>query len=327
MVIASVTIKRELSGDLIEKTNREGFIENEAYSILVKAIEHALRQVELLRRQDKDRIDANYKLPRQFEPVLKSIDSLKSVIERRIKNPETLKEIKVIIDKIEKNYKFMNDTLQKTATVGAGWSIYIHEIEKIILEIEKVIKVKNSQGRLNKLVNHLSKIIENYAQILRKTNRKAESLSKIIDQALFNIEFRLGAHKIDIIKSYKTSKDFQINVARSLIIGTVMNMIDNSIYWLERAGRPSKKVFIDILDEGKYVSLIISDNGPGFSLPFEELLEPFMTTKPDGMGMGLNIAKEIMISHEGKIDSNEKGDYELPKDFNKGATVILSFKK
>ncbi len=327
MVIASVTIKRELSGDLIEKTNREGFIENDAYSILVKAIEHALRQVELLRRQDKDRIDANYKLPRQFEPVLKSIDSLKSVIKRRIKNPETLKEIKVIVDKIEKNYKFMNDTLQKTATVGAGWSIYIHEIEKIILEIEKVIKVKNSQERLNKLVGHLSKIIENYAQILRKTNRKTESLSKIIDQALFNIEFRLGAHKLEIIKAYKTSKDYQVNVARSLIIGTVMNIIDNSIYWLERAGRPSKKVLIDILDEGKFVSLIISDNGPGFSLPFEELLEPFVTTKPDGMGMGLNIAKEIMISHDGKLDSNEKGDYDLQKEFKKGATVVLSFKK
>ena len=328
MVIASVNIQRDKSLDLIEKTNREGFIENNAYTIFTQAIEHGLRQVEILRRQDKDKIDANYKLPRQFEPVLKSIDSLKVLVKDKIKNQDLKKEINIIVDRIEKNYKFMNDTLQKTATVGAGWSIYIHEIEKIILEIEKVIKSNDSQDRLSKLVNHLSKIIENYAQILRKTNRKIESLSKIINQALFNIDFRLQAHKVEIIKQYlKGNKDFKVNVARSLIVGTIMNMIDNSIYWLERSGRNPKKIYIDIVEDSDFISLIIADNGPGFSLPFNELLESFVTTKPDGMGIGLNIAREIMVSHEGKISSNEKKDIDIPKQFKDGATVILSFKK
>lgn len=327
MVIASVNIKRQDSSDLIEKTNREGFIENPAYETLKKAIDHALRQVELLRRQDKNKIDANYKLPRQFEPVLKSIDSLKNIVEKRIKDPTLKKEIKAVVVSIEQNYRFMNDTLAKTATIGAGWSIYIHEIEKIILEIEKVIKTIPQQDRLVSLVDHLSKIIENYAQILRKTNRKPESLSKIIDQALFNIEFRLKAHNIEVVKGFKKKKDCFVNVARSLIVGTVMNMIDNSIYWLERSNRLKKKIFFDITEERNFANLIIADNGPGFSMAFDELLEPFVTTKPDGMGMGLNIAREIMLSHDGRIDSNEAGDYVVPKEFKSGAIIVLSFKK
>ncbi|HAO06364.1 MAG TPA: hypothetical protein DCQ50_05100 [Chryseobacterium sp.] len=327
MVIASVNIKREESISLIEKTNREGFIENAAFETFKKAIEHSLRQVEILRRQDKDKIDANYRLPRQFEPVLKTIDSLKGVVEKRVKDPILKKEIKVIVERIEQNYKFMNDTLTKTATVGAGWSIYIHEIEKIILEIEKVIKTIPSQNRLTALVEHLSKIIENYAQILRKTNRKSESISKIINQALFNIEFRLKAHKIEVIRGPNSKKELFVNVARSLIIGTIMNLIDNSIYWLERSNKVKKQIFIDVIEDRNFINLIIADNGPGFSLPFEELLEPFITTKPDGMGMGLNIAREIMVSHDGKIESNESGDYKLPNDFKKGASIILSFKK
>ncbi len=327
MVIASVNLQREESGDLIEKTNREGFIENAAYEVFKKSIEHALRLVEILRRQDKDKIDANYKLPRQFEPVLKSIDTLKGVVDKKIVNKDLKREIKEIVDRIEKNYTFMNHTLTKTATIGAGWSIYIHEIEKIILEIENVIKTKNNQERIHKLVNHLSKIIENYAQILRKTNRKLESVSKIIDQSLFNIEFRLKAHSIQIIKGYENKKDCSVNVARSLIVGTVMNIIDNSIYWLERSNISKKKIFIDIVNQANFISLIIADNGPGFSLPFDELLEPFITTKPDGMGMGLNIAKEIMTSHDGRIGSNENGNFKVPMEFKKGATLILSFKK
>jgi signal transduction histidine kinase len=326
MIIASVNIQREESTDLIEKTNREGFIENNAYNTFKKAIEHSLRLVEMLRRQDKDKIDANYRLPRQFEPVLKSIDSLKAIVDKKVKDPAIKKEIKAIVDRVEQNYKFMNDTLAKTATVGAGWSIYIHEIEKIILEIEKVIKSIPDQGRLTALVEHLSKIIENYAQILRKTNRKSESISKIIDQSLFNIEFRLKAHKVEVVRP-PIKKDFHVNVARSLIIGTLMNLIDNSIYWLERSNNTQKKIYLDVVEDKGFINLLLADNGPGFSLPFSELLEPFVTTKPDGMGMGLNIAKEIIVSHDGKLDSNERGDFKLPKEFAKGACIILSFKK
>jgi signal transduction histidine kinase len=46
----------------------------------------------------------------------------------------------------------------------------------------------------------------------------------------------------------------------------------------------------------------VSDSGPGFGTDAERMLfEPFYTSKPGGMGMGLAIARSIVESHGGLI--------------------------
>ena len=40
--------------------------------------------------------------------------------------------------------------------------------------------------------------------------------------------------------------------------------------------------------------IIIEDNGCGFALPFEEIIKPFTSAKPDGMRFGLHIVSEVM---------------------------------
>lgn len=53
LIIGSVSINRKESTDLIEKTNREGFVENNAYVLFKNAILHCLDTVETLRQTDK----------------------------------------------------------------------------------------------------------------------------------------------------------------------------------------------------------------------------------------------------------------------------------
>ncbi len=45
----------------------------------------------------------------------------------------------------------------------------------------------------------------------------------------------------------------------------------------------------------------IADTGPGFAEHSDRIFEAFFTTKSDGMGMGLSVAKSIVESHEGRI--------------------------
>ena len=57
------------------------------------------------------------------------------------------------------------------------------------------------------------------------------------------------------------------------------------------------------LAPGRYVRLVVSDNGPGFSEEVaRRLFEPFFTTRPGGTGLGLATVREIVRDHEGAIN-------------------------
>ena len=336
ILLSSISIKRKDSSDLIEKTNREGFIENEAYDAFRQAILHSLEIIETLRYPDKQKVREIYGPTPKSSPVMSTLGEAKRYVEERVKETEVKTQIIKYFNKIEADYKTISENLLKAAGAGLSMSVIVHEVEKIIYEVEKVLKSEKASERALNLVKHLSSLIDGYAEIIRKSSQSQESLIQIIDQALFNTEFRLNAHNIEIIKHYKNFKGkSKIKVAKNLLIGTIINLIDNSMYWLDQKGfkasenkeKFSKKIFIGIEEEEKYLNLIIADNGTGFLIPTDDITEPFVSAKPGGMGLGLNIANEIMEAQKGKILFPDFGDFEIPKEFKDGATIVLAFKK
>ena len=60
-------------------------------------------------------------------------------------------------------------------------------------------------------------------------------------------------------------------------------------------------------DSGIFVS--VKDSGPGITdYEASKIFEPFYTTKPEGMGMGLAIIRSIIDSHGGKLEVLTNGD-------------------
>ena len=336
IILSAISIDRKDSTDLIEKTNREGFVENEAYEAFRSAILHSLNVVETLRYTDKLKLREKYGPTPKSSPVMSTLGEAKKYAEDKVKPDEVKTQIIKYFNKIESDYKTISDNLLKAAGAGLSMSVVVHEVEKIIYEVEKVLKAEKGSERVLNLVKHLSSLIDGYAEIIRKSSQTSESLIQIIDQSLFNTEFRLNAHKIEIIKDYKNFKGkSKIKIAKNLLIGTIMNLIDNSIYWLDQRGfkaiekkeKFTKKIFISIVEEEKYLNLIVADNGTGFLIPTDDITEPFVSAKPGGMGLGLHIANEIMEAQKGRLIFPDIGDYELPKEYENGATIVLAFKK
>jgi nitrogen fixation/metabolism regulation signal transduction histidine kinase len=81
----------------------------------------------------------------------------------------------------------------------------------------------------------------------------------------------------------------------------IHNLLRNAEDALE--GRPDAVIDLATSANGRYVQLLIGDNGPGFPgelLP--RIFEPYVTTKARGTGLGLPIVKKIVEEHLGTIE-------------------------
>ena len=68
-----------------------------------------------------------------------------------------------------------------------------------------------------------------------------------------------------------------------------------------------RRIMVSSARDGEIAELAVSDVGPG--IPDEKLKEvfnPFFTTKPQGMGMGLSIARTIVETHGGQLSAENR---------------------
>jgi signal transduction histidine kinase len=333
IIIGAVKLDRSKSLNLREKTNREGFIENDAYYAFTEAINYALSLFVKERNIDKTLLTNLYKKHRQAEPVLSDLNSVIEIVEdeNRVTDPVTRNELLKYLNRINTEYKQVKETLIKSANAGLNLSVVIHEIEKLIAALSGSLDMEDLPKAIN-ISKSLEKIIHGYTAMIKKSSVRQAKLSKIIDIALDNYEFRFFDHSIKVISNHKDS-ELAGYLAEAESISMLANLLDNAIYWLSYARKENRMISIFITDQIKgYHSIVVSDNGPGFNMPFDVATEAFMTGKPHniGSGLGLHISKEMMYAMKGQLLILEKDDIKFPAniehdEINK-AIVVLCFR-
>lgn len=330
IVIGAVYLDRKLSTDLIEKTNREGFVENEAYLKFVSAIRFTIDKILTQRNMDKEKVRKFYSPTSPKEPVVGNLKILQEKIVEKIPKGEYQNDLLKTIRNIEEDYKIITDIYTRSSSAGLSLGIVIHEVEKIIDELIIAVEEIPSNKHIVDLVKILHKTVGDYAGIIKQSPKSREDLVEIINQALSNIQFRINAHKIDVIRKYQERVNINTNIrcSANLVISTIINIIDNSIWWQNYANVKNKKIFIDITEDHLgYISVLIADNGPGFTISPEEAVKPFITDKPNGMGLGLHLAYEVMNGQKGELIFPEANDFQIPDEFRDGAILLLAFRR
>lgn len=332
IILGSVRLDRKNSTGLKEKTNREGFIEDDVYIAFKDAINHVLSIFVRFRNEDKERLTTLYKKNKTIEPILSDLNDAISLVNEKVSNVTDRNNILACLTRIDNQYKEVKTVLLKSANAGLNMSVVIHEIEKQVKSLMGCAERGESE-RVLIISRNIEKLVRGYSTMIMKSSVTNNSLREIIETALDNYEFRFSDHGISILTNHK-ELDFTAKLAKSQSISVLANLLDNSIFWLGYSKQSNPTISIFVTDQIKdYYSIVISDNGPGFNIGTDVAVKPFISGKPDsiGMGMGLHIADEMMNAMGGKLMFYEKEDLDLaPKIIQSGATkaiIALCFKK
>jgi two-component system sensor histidine kinase DctS len=94
-----------------------------------------------------------------------------------------------------------------------------------------------------------------------------------------------------------------LDVDRILLQQVMLNLLKNAVEATREApsaSHRSVKVTVEQVDQQLQFSVI--DRGAGIREELQNrLFEPFFSTKPEGMGIGLNICRSIIEAHHGRL--------------------------
>lgn len=340
-IIGAVMLDRKNSASLVEKTNREGFVENKAYKTFLSAVRYVAYLVGMERGNDKRAILAHLRGDKKVETAPTSYevsvleDKVTDVISRTdIKNKDKIiQEISDDFRRIQEQFVNTSQILIKSSNMGLTFGVVVHEVDKRLNSVKNILDTADEDinaadlKNLRELISGIVKLVEGYGAI-SATDKKVNSLRKTIDIALLNNEFRFDAHGISIVSNYKKTPDQKVKFSLNSTVGILLNLFDNSIYWLNKYQIKDPKIFLTIKHYKDRVGIVVADNGNGFSIDFEDAVKPYYTQKViGGHGLGLHIANEVMKAQRGNLIQRLPSEVpDLPAEFNNGAIIELVFK-
>lgn len=356
-MIGNIEIEQTENLDLVDKTNREGMVENRSYldlAELVETIIQNLLEIQYIAKRDEysnltkglirdpkqlggvtsqnskvlEGVINNYSLARDPWQIL---DELGETSEERkaglINLNISIKNLKRSIDVIEE----VQERLTEHAGFGIAAAVSLHEITKItsnfytgishLLKSKKYdsFKLEDLKAASLSLKSELKRLSP--LRAVRNENRRDFNILQSVRYAYEIFKIKLEKEHIEF--EVNEADDFPVYARYSTLNQVLANLLDNSIYWIRMSGKKKGKIQMNL--DHKYRTLIVADSGTNIDpLIRPYLFEPGYSMKIPPSGLGLYICKSFMNSMEGNI--HETSTRERIGDMN-GAQFTLEFER
>jgi two-component system, LuxR family, sensor histidine kinase DctS len=155
------------------------------------------------------------------------------------------------------------------------------------------------------------RIIRRVHDFVRKSepSRSAVRMNAVVEEAVGFAEGEARKRRVRI-HARLTDDDREFQADRLLLQQVVLNLLRNAMDAMVATPPQDREILVATEAGATSVTVSIADRGCGIPPEVQEqLFQPFFTTKPEGMGMGLNICRSVMELHRGRVwaEPNPRG--------------------
>ena len=208
--------------------------------------------------------------------------------------------------------------ISRLTAMGEMASTLAHELNQPLAAIANYMKgsrrlleqyTDERSGMIREALDSAAEQAMRAGQIIRRlrdfvargeSERRVESMTKLVEEA--SALALVGAKDQGIRVRFQFSRSVDLVLADKIQIQQVMlNLIRNAIEAMQETERRELLISTEAATDDM-LTISVADTGPGIALEMaSQLFQPFVTTKRQGMGVGLSISRTIIEAHGGKI--------------------------
>ncbi len=331
-VVGYATITADHNPELKDTSDRERLVDKPATSDFKKLL---IKVVEILEEaREQDRQEATHKEP-PFKDLFAALSTTNLVdeVNRIAKEGRPASDVAPLVE--EFNTRLQDTVSQierrliyysRLASIGVLAAMIVHEISHHTLVIDGLVravrslldkndpsvkKIEDDLKLAEKSIRLLERMADRFAPLASRTfgtRRRNCILEGTIQECLAMREPEIKAKKITV--ECVTTSQTEVAIDAGELSAVLLNLLDNALYWLSRVkdGERRIKFHVSLRSLKQRLQVEMHDSGPGIPKDDEErIFWPGFTRKPDGLGMGLTVASEIIAQHGGRMHLIQPG--------------------
>lgn len=254
------------------------------------------------------RIEYQGKIPVRMRGVTLNVTRRKQAELRIQQKSQKLAHLSRVMQLGEMSGALAHELQQPLAAILGNARAAQHLLEHGRTNIREVREIINDIITDNK---HASGIIHHLRQFFKNREIKHETLNlqEVVKEVLILTNSDLLTHRVSVVVLLPAELPLVIG-DRVHIQQVLLNLLHNgceAMADIENADERRLSIFAK--DIGGHVQISIADQGHGIpSEHIDSIFEPFFTSKSQGMGLGLNICRNIIHAHGGQIWIDNNGE-------------------